>query len=565
MKKYKKIILTAAFAIIGIIEIGIYWNSHLYYRAKEKIEDNEKKIKVLKNANLFYPSNDLVYYELGKAYFNLGINSLQDKELRDTYLQKSIKSFTRSLKINPCSIFGHFNFAQSLLYMSYFQPSFEVNYYDEYKKAALLTGHHGQIFYEVGKIFLSRWSNLSEEDKDFTIEILKKIVSNKDREQLQAIMQIWEMNVKDYKVMGKILPEDSGVYRLYAQFLGEKSLSCEVRQNILTQAEFLDYEKARNEYSLGQSEFQYFRIREAFNHFNSCLNILRRIKFYQNLTQNRLIDPLEFEGILRSVYLNLAKCLIAEGKKLEDVKGYLRSYFVLEDEVASINKLESYLRERGIIKEKLEESFNELGRLSFQILLKFKKNRYRDIMKAGTLLQQSIVVIPEAVKKDYVEILKIVGDSYQKGDYIFDAREFYQKALEIDPYNLESLLRFRKNCERLNDDEKIRETDRKIEKLLSPREQVMRDSTINKGRTFSRPLTLDGREITIDLHFSNDEQEIFPLISVFFNGRVIWENYIKNKVLSFSLNSKIGQNSLQIIPLNRSISLTKITYTFSKK
>ena len=157
MKKNKKLILLVALIIIGIIEIGMYWNVHLYNRATEKIEDNEKKIKVLKRANRFYLSNDLAHYELGKAYFDLGIKSLQDAELRDSYLKSSVQSFQRSLKINPASIYGHFNFAQSLLYMSYLQPSFEVNYYDEFKKAALLTGHHSQIYFEVGKIFLSRW------------------------------------------------------------------------------------------------------------------------------------------------------------------------------------------------------------------------------------------------------------------------------------------------------------------------------------------------------------------------------------------------------------------------
>jgi len=47
----------------------------------------------------------------------------------------------------------------------------------------------------------------------------------KDKEKLQATMQIWDLNVKDYEAMEKILPEDSRVYRMYAQFLGEESLS----------------------------------------------------------------------------------------------------------------------------------------------------------------------------------------------------------------------------------------------------------------------------------------------------------------------------------------------------
>ena len=49
----------------------IYCNFHLYNRAR-KIEINEKKIEILEKANKIYPYNDLVFYELGKAYKELG-------------------------------------------------------------------------------------------------------------------------------------------------------------------------------------------------------------------------------------------------------------------------------------------------------------------------------------------------------------------------------------------------------------------------------------------------------------------------------------------------------------
>ena len=561
MRRYRKIIILAGLFVVALIEIGMYWNVHLFYKATEKIEDNDKKIKVLKAANRYFSSNDLVYYELGKAYFDLGIKNLQNQELRDEYLQESIRNFNRSLKINPASIFGHFNFAQSLLYMSYLQPSFEVNYYDEFKKAAQLTGHHSQIYYEVGKIFLSRWPELSEEDKKFTEEILNKIASKKNSEEIQALLQIWDMNVKDYGVIEKILPEDSGVYRLYAQFLGERSLSHEVRQTVLTQAELIEYEAAKKEYNSGQSEYQYYRLGEAFDHFNICLGILKRVKFYQNLARKSLINALEFEQIWKSTHLQLARCLIEQGKSLKDVEGYLRTYLYLENEVTSISELESFLREKGLLPEKLEESFSDLSRLIFHMFINFKQNRYRDIMRAGVQLLQSFVVIPEAQKKNYIEVLQIVGDASQKVDYVYDAREFYQKALEIDPDNLESLLRFRYNCERFNDVVKVKEIDKKLSEILTPEELVLQNSLINKGSTFSRTYTLDGRKITLDLHFNNEEHPITPLVSVFFNGRIVWESYLNSEIVSLTLNPVIGQNTLEVVPVNRQISLEKITYT----
>ncbi|GAG56694.1 unnamed protein product, partial [marine sediment metagenome] len=211
----------------------------MYYRAEGNIEDIDKKIKILERANQIYPSNGLVFYELGKAYFDLGIQNLHDRVLSESYLRKSIESYSRSIKINPTSLFSHFNFAQSLLYMSFFYPSSDISYHDEYRKAALLAGHNHQIFYEVGKIYLSIWPEISEKDKDFTFDILRKIASGKEREKLQNLMQIWDLNVKDYAVMEKILPEDAVVYRFYARFLGEKSLSLEKRQEMLARAEFM--------------------------------------------------------------------------------------------------------------------------------------------------------------------------------------------------------------------------------------------------------------------------------------------------------------------------------------
>jgi len=587
MGNFKKIILLFAVILIGIINIFIYWNNHLYYKA-QKIEDNKNKIKILERATQIYPANDLAFYELGKAYYDLGIKSINDKAESSTHFGKSIENFTRSIRINPASFFSHFRLAQSLLYRSYITPSFDADYHEEYKKAALLAGHNSQIFYEVGKVFFSRWPELSEEDREFNLEILRKIVSGKEREKLQTLMQIWAMNVKDYEVIEKILPQDIEVYRLYARFLGEKSLSCDKRQNTLAKAESLEFERAEDAHNSGQREFRYYRLREAFNHFKSSLDIIGKINFYQSLAYQKLIDLTEFQNLKKSAYLNLAKCLIEEGRELKEAEDYLRSYLALEDEVAAISKLESYLRNRGLTDEKLGASFEDLSSLSFQLLLYFKQNRYRDIMRVGRLLRESFVVVPEKKREGYLKVLQLVGDSYQKIDYIYDAGEFYQKALEMDPDNLEILLRMRLNFERLNEEEEVREVNKKIEKLLSPREMECKNSVINKGQGYSRTLTLDGREIILNLDFNEaGEESVPPLVSIFFNGRVVWEDYLKgvgtegggeedeakeekeeerkdkmenDRVISLSLKSKIGKNTLVVVPVNKAVDLLKISY-----
>jgi len=561
MKTLKKEILLLVLLILGLADICLYWNSHLLSLAKEKIGDNETKIKVLEKANKFYPFNDVVHYELGKAYFDLGMNNLGNSELRNDYLQESSRNFNQSLRINSTSLFAHFHLAQSFLYMNYLSLPADINCYEEYKKAALLTGHNTQIFYEVGKILLSRWSFLSEGEKDFATEILKKILISKEKEKLLAILQIWDMNVKDYTMMEKILQEDADAFRLYAQFLGEKSLSLEERQKMMARAEFLDFERAKSECHLGQREFQLFHIKEAFSHFLFCLETMRKINFYQNLIDSQQINLSEYKTFLKSVYLNLAKCRLEETRKLEEAEGYLRSYLALEDEVGSIGELQTFLQERNLIgNEALDSDFKNFDLFSFQILLNFKRNKYGEIIKVGNLLPQSIIFLSDSIRKNYVEVLQLIGDSFHKLNYVYESDSFYQKALEMDEGNLDTLLRIRKNYERLNEEEEMREIDKRIESLMTAKDLSFTNLIINKGQVYSHPFILDGRKVRLTLHFGDGEQGVSSLISVFFNDRIVWEDYLKDNMISISLSPEIGPNTLKIIPVNRPISLLKMSY-----
>jgi hypothetical protein len=559
MNNFKRITLLAAVAVLIAVNILIYWNSHLYHQA-EKIVANEQKIEVLDKSTQFYPLNGLVFYELGKAYFNLGMQNLNDEAKSKPYLQKSIQNFSRSIKINPASQFSHFDLAQTLLYMSFFSSSLEIGAFDEYKKAAILAGYNSQIYYEAGRILLSRWSQISNEDKELTLEMLRKIMERKDWKKIRTIMQTWELNVKDYDVMDRMLPEEPQIYRGYAKFLGEKSLSHEERRKAMARAEFLEFEKARSEHNAGEEEFLYYGPRKAFDYFRSCLNGLEKIKFYQNLTGQNLINRSEYIWLQKSSQLNLAKCRVEEGEELKDIEGYLRDYLALEDKVTAATDLESYLRERGLIREKPEASFEDLDRLSFQLYLSFKQNRYRDIIRIGQFLQESFIAVPQGKREEYVRILQLLGDSNQKIDYIYDAGAFYSKALEIDPDNLETLLRVRQNYERLNEEEKTLEIQKRIDKLVSPKEFVPENSTLNKGQRFIHPLVLDGRKITLNLHFKDSQEWLTPLVSAVFNGQVVWEDYLNTEILSVPLESIVGKNSVQIEALNRGISLEKIAY-----
>jgi hypothetical protein len=548
--------------VIAGVDFLIYWNVRLYYRAGN-IDDSEKKTEVLNKANQFYPFNDLVFYELGKAYHVLGSQNLADRTQSESYLRESVENYKHSIRLNPASYLTHYRFAEALNLMSYIMPSSDLSAYEEYKKVALLLGHNHMFYYEVAKILLSRWNELSEEEKDFAIEVLGKIGEEKDSEKLQSLMQIWDMNEKDYSVMERILPENAQIYRMYAKFLGERSLSLEERHKFLAKAEHLDFETAKNRFISGENELLYYRVKDAFEQFNSCLNILKRVKFYQNLIPQNLIDISEFNNLQKLAFLNLAKCRLEEGAEFKEVEDYLQKYLFFEDRVLAVNELESYLTRRNLINDKLDPDFNDLEHLYFQMFLYFKQSRYRDVARVGRLLQRSLVVVPEDMKRPYIKILHLIGDSLQKLDFVYDASEFYMKAQEIEIDNLDTLLKMLQNYERLGETDKIENVKEETEKILSQQKIESKDRTINKGQSLSRKIILDGREIQIELYFRNIQAEIKPLIAVFFNGQVVFEAYLQKESISLPLVSKVGENTIHVVAVNRSAELTGIEWKAS--
>jgi len=560
MDALKKSALILAILIIAALDILIYWNFHLYYKA-QATDDSQEKIKILSKSVDFYPRFDLISSEKGRAYYDLALNNLTDKSSAGSYLEQSISNFRCSLKSNPASYFNHFSLGQSLLNLDYLFPNLNNNARAEYKKAAELAGENSQIYFEVAKIFLSRWPKLSDKDKGFTTDILRKIVATKDSKKFRSLLFLWEMNIKNYNIIENIMPEDPQIYRIYAEFLGEKSLSLQKRQEFLARAEFLEFKNIKKDYAKREYELAYHTSEKAFNYFKSCLSVLKQIKFYQNLTSKNLIDPSEFNEFKKSILLNLSKFLLQQGKSIEEVENYLLEYLRLENRESAIADLESYLKLRHIIAEKLEANFKDLNLFAFQLLLSFKKSRFREIIKIARQLQQSFVVIPKDKKAAYVRILQIMGDSFQKVDYIYDAEDFYQKALEIDPDNLGTLVRMRQNYKKLNAEEKIQKVDKEINRIISPREKFFKNTLIAKGRIFSRTMIFDGGEKVLDFNFDwNEKSAPKPLISIFFNGQVLWENYLTQKTISVPVKSKLENNVLQIMAVNRPVNITAIKW-----
>jgi hypothetical protein len=118
-----------------------------------------------------------------------------------------------------------------------------------------------------------------------------------------------------------------------------------------------------------------------------------------------------------------------------------------------------------------------------------------------------------------------------------------------------------KNYERLNDVEGLHKAEQTIHKMAAA-DTLPAETTIPLGGTHVQSFSLDGRRFRLSLSFQEASPEAFPFLSVLFNGRVVWEDYLKDPVLSLELPSEVGPNTLRIQALNGPATLLKTTLAF---
>ena len=560
MRTFPRLLVFMGILVLGALNISVYWNSHLYARAV-RLEDPQARISLLERSNAYYPLNELVHYELGKTYANLGIEEIAQPRKSEQDFRTAVQYLKRSIMINPASPYAHFYLGQSLLHLGLSSAVSQSEVYAELKKAISLGENDSRLGLEAGRLFFSRWPELSTTDRELTLRVLKRTLARRDPGQAVLLMNIWDMNVGDPAVMEKILPADAALYRLYAVFLGERSLFLAERLKFLAQAERLDFVSARREYERAQAALFRLRTGEALDSLGSGLRLLRGIRFYQTLIGQSLISADEYTDLLKSFWLELANCRLAEGAAFAEFEPDLRRYLALENRPKEISGLENTLRSRGLLEAKPGLKFDDMKRLAFELLLYFKQTRYREIISVGRELSRSVAVIPPERKKDYAEVLGLIGDSYQKIDYLYDAGDFYRKALEMDPDNFETLLRIRQNLDRLNEDRKLREIDSVIEAIEAPREIVSSPLPLERGNVFTRSLTFRRGRVTLDFLFAPQEKNnpsSGPLIAVSLNGRVVREDFVRDGKLLLDMEMDDGENVLQILPVNRPVSLVKL-------
>jgi len=553
---FKNGLLAMGLCVLSSLAVLIYWNQHLYYRAG-KTDDLELKKERLEKAVRLHPYNDRVYYELGKVNFSLTVSSIQDIDTSSEYLEESLDSFTRSLRLNPAYAAGHYSLGRSLQYADFMGHERGLTAFDEFVKAARLAGYNQEIIHETAKIYLSRWNRLNEEEKNFAGGILKQAACSGERDSLLELLHGWALSVEDYAVIEAVLPEEEWALRLYAEFLGSKSLSCGKRQQAMAAAEHLRFQRAQEEYLQAERDWMRANDEEASKHYRACSGLIKSLKFYQNLIGRTMIKLGEYRKLKKEVSLKLGLCQLRRGDEWEKIGPCLREYLELEDSMAELDDLEQMLQGRGFLSGQEEGGFDDLERTAFQVRLNNRQNRFRDSMRLGGRIRESLVLIPKERIADYAAVMIEVGNAHQLADYLYDAVEYYRLALDADPRNLEAMLRLRDNYTRLDKSAELRKLNARIAECLSP-EVIRFKKKLKRGRMERRDIFLDGEKTAIEIRIERGNEDPPPLISVMLNGMIVVEKYLEDDRLEIEVDPLAGRNRLDISVINRDVVLEEV-------
>jgi hypothetical protein len=555
----KKILGIAGLTVLVLLQGAVACNARLCWRARAVETEPEAKIRLLRRAEAIFPWNPEVSLELGKVYFAQAKDALGDPAKRDDLFDRAAGSFRRALRLDPGSPAAHFELGQALLYTSYLGQPATIAYFDEYRRAAELTGHNSQIHFDVGKVLLGRWDALAPAEKDFVVGILKHALAGKGEERLLDLLETWNLAGRDLALIDRILPDDAEALRTYARFLGERRLSLDARHQALARAEAFDVARAKAELDRARRDAEMFRTADASERAEAAVRALGSVKFYQNLTGRELFDPKEYEATLRAARRLLAQSRIEETRSLADGDGVIAAYLDLEDDSAALGEFETFIKERGLLADYGTESpFKDLGTLAFRMTLDFKLNRYRDIARVGDLISSSSLIIAPSGRPSYVRILRLVGESDLKLDYVYEAEKYLKMALDVSPDDLAILLSLEQCYERLNDEAKAVEVRRAIDRLASPAAISLGGQVLAKGGSFETSLVTAGGPKAISLEFVPAPAESRSLVSVFIDGRIAWEGNGDTGPARFRATLRQGRAALVITAVSGTVGLSRL-------
>jgi hypothetical protein len=559
MRTLKKVLPIAGLAALVALQAATAWNARLCWRAKALAQNPGEKIRLLRRADAVFPWSSAVPFELGQSYFEQGIEAMGDPETRDALFQNAVASYLRSLRLNPGSAAAHLGLGQALLYAGYAGLPTPLPYFDEYKRAAELTGHASEIHYEAGRVLFERWDSLKPEEQDFAARLLKRSMSGPGEARVLDLLESWYLSGHDAARIGRVLPDEAEALKTYARFLGERSLSLEDRQAALIRAEALEVARARAEAERSRRAADADMPSESAYRGNVALDALKSVRFYQALVGKELFAPQDYDRLLRSVRRLLAMSWVIENPSLDDPEGILAAYLEAEDDTEALGAFEKFLQERRLLGAGSGATpLRSMKALAFRMELDFKLGRYLNIAGVEGLLASSSTVLAPSGREGYVRILGLIAAASLKLNNDIEAEAFYRKAREIGPDSLDLLLGLEECYRRMGDETKAAGMREAALRLTTPKDLELGGQAVAKGQTARIDLITTGGPRAFRLHFGPSEPGTVPLVSIFLDGRVVWEKYGDTGLAEFAGTVKEGAARLEISAVNVPISLIRL-------
>jgi tetratricopeptide (TPR) repeat protein len=251
---------------------------------------------------------------------------------------------------------------------------------------------------------------------------------------------------------------------------------------------------------------------------------------------------------------------VEETRSLADPEGAIAAYLAAEDDFTALSEFETFVKERGLLDEDAAVSpLKDLQTWAFRMTLDFQLNRYRDIARDGGLLASSSLIIAPSGRPSYVRILRLIGESDLKLDNVYEAERYLRSALEADPQNLDVLMGLERCYRRLNEEGKAAEIKGLISRLTSPAVIELAGRVVNADGSFKLDLVTSGGPRTLRLEFAPSPEGGHPLVSIFLDGRVVWEGNGDTGSAEFPATLTPGPATLEITALGGAVSLHRIT------
>lgn len=188
MKSMKifRIIVVVLLISLSFYETKNYIGYYYFYSFKRFMEkfDGKYEERVRKGESLIKKALKLredseFYKTAGEFYYEIAVkeNELRNVEKREEYIDKSIESFKKSVKLAIVDPFAYFGLGKAYLLSNFPYATYTEKTKVYFKRAVELTPNDEFILLHTIRLYLSEWKFSLEEEKSFTMKMIKKILA----------------------------------------------------------------------------------------------------------------------------------------------------------------------------------------------------------------------------------------------------------------------------------------------------------------------------------------------------------------------------------------------------